>query len=183
MNGFAGFGLGAMMLAAVAGSGHLTNAAGNRPDMDGQKFSVTTEKDAVTREKNGSAAYKTDGKNRMTQTENDSKHPKTDIEWWSYDEYAQWIKEEKKRLTSLIGTGDGWYDAEGKLHKWTEESVKEQIAGYEKTLKDIKNGMLYSKDNGDGVTYSMTVPDKNKLGVDFSIEIIEENGESINLGK
>ena len=70
--------------------------------------------------------------------------------WWTYEEYAAWLEQEKKDLQSLVGTGamawtsgDGWFE-------WTQEKVDETIAMYEKTLKDIEDGMLYAE-AGDGV--------------------------------
>lgn len=78
------------------------------------------------------------------------------IHWWTYDEYATWLEQEKKDLQALVGTGaaawtrqDGWFE-------WTQEKVDETIAMYEKTLKDIENGMLYAED-GDTVFMS-TMP-------------------------
>ena len=70
----------------------------------------------------------------------------------------QWIATQKEGLEALIGTGDGWYDGQGVFHEWTQESVDATIAEYQETLESIKNGTLYSKDNGEGDTYSMIPP-------------------------
>lgn len=65
------------------------------------------------------------------------------VEWWTYDEYKDWLEQEKKNLADIIGsrgyTSDkGWF-------VWDQEMVDETIAMYEQTLEHIKNGGLYSK--------------------------------------
>ena len=65
------------------------------------------------------------------------------------------MNKQKKEMESLIGTGDGWYDGQGIFHEFTQESVDAMIDSYKETLESIKNGVLYSKDNCDGDTYSM----------------------------
>lgn len=71
------------------------------------------------------------------------------VEWWTAEDYAVWLEEEKQALQSIIGergyTGDeGWF-------VWDQKRVDETIALYESILEDIKNGALYSK----------TITDKN----------------------
>lgn len=71
------------------------------------------------------------------------------VEWWTAQDYAAWLEEEKQALQSIIGergyTGtDGWFT-------WDQKKVDEAIALYEGILEDIKNGALYSK----------TITDKN----------------------
>ena len=65
------------------------------------------------------------------------------VEWWTYEEYKEWLEQEKIELADIIGargyTSDrGWF-------VWDQAMVDETIALYEKTLEDIKNGALYSK--------------------------------------
>ncbi|MCM1334847.1 MAG: hypothetical protein NC237_07315 [Eubacterium sp.] len=74
-----------------------------------------------------------------------------ETKWWTAAEFEEWIAEQKKEMEALIGTGSGWYDGEGVFHLFTEESMESALALYEETLADIKNGVLYSKDLGDGV--------------------------------
>lgn len=69
--------------------------------------------------------------------------PPHTIEWWTADEYSEWLENEKKELEAAIGTrawtqSDGWF-------LWTREKVDETIAMYEQTLKDIQDGLLISK--------------------------------------
>lgn len=66
-----------------------------------------------------------------------------EVEWWTYEEYKDWLEQEKKNLAGIIGsrgyTGDkGWF-------VWDQAMVDETIAMYEQTLEHIKNGGLYSK--------------------------------------
>lgn len=65
------------------------------------------------------------------------------IEWWTADDYAVWLQEEKQALQSVIGEraytgGEGWF-------VWDQKRVDEAIALYEGILEDIRNGALYSK--------------------------------------
>lgn len=71
------------------------------------------------------------------------------VEWWTAEDYAAWLEEEKQALQSIIGErcytgGEGWFT-------WDQKRVDETIALYESILEDIKNGALYSK----------TITDKN----------------------
>lgn len=66
-----------------------------------------------------------------------------EVEWWTADEFAAWLEQEKKDLQSLIGerayTGsDGWF-------VWDQARIDEAIALYEKMLSEIEQGALYSK--------------------------------------
>lgn len=71
------------------------------------------------------------------------------VEWWTAEDYAVWLEEEKQVLQSIIGergytSGEGWFT-------WDQKRVDEAIALYESILENIKNGALYSK----------TITDKN----------------------
>ena len=65
------------------------------------------------------------------------------VEWWTYDEYKEWLEKEKVQLQDMIGEW-GWTSGRGEF-VWTQEIVDEAIAMYENVLENIKNGMLYSK--------------------------------------
>ena len=65
------------------------------------------------------------------------------VEWWTAEDYAAWLEEEKQALQSIIGErcytgGEGWFT-------WDQKRVDETVALYESILEDIKNGALYSK--------------------------------------
>lgn len=71
-----------------------------------------------------------------------------DVEWWTYEEYKNWLETQKKELPRMVGQKGR---ANGEQVVWTQEMVDEAIASYEKTLEEIKDGMLHSKTvNGSG---------------------------------
>lgn len=77
------------------------------------------------------------------------------VEWWTAEEYAAWLENEKQALQSIIGSrswtsGAGWFT-------WTQEMVDETIAEYEEVLAMIKEGYLVSKTvDGDENTMLMS---------------------------
>lgn len=80
------------------------------------------------------------------------------VEWWTADEYAVWLENEKKMLQSAIGS-QGWTNSKG-WFTWDEEMVNETIAQYEGTLELIKSGTKISKPAADGDTmYFSFLPD------------------------
>ena len=50
-----------------------------------------------------------------------------------------------------------------------------------KALESIKNGVLYSKDSGDGDTYSM-IPPTDDVVSDYSVDITKDNGQKVHIG-
>ena len=91
------------------------------------------------------------------------------------------MNEQKKEMESLIGTGDGWYDGQGIFHEFTQESVDAMMDSYKETLESIKKGVLYSKDSGDGDTYSMIPPNEDVVS-DYSVDITTDNGQTVHIG-
>lgn len=95
---------------------------------------------------NGEIHYVLDDGNTtrtLSAEEFEQQYPSPVIEWWTYDEYKNWMDNEKETLQSIIGQ-KGWTSAHGEF-VWTQEMVDETIAEYEKVLQDIKDGMMYSK--------------------------------------
>lgn len=90
----------------------------------------------------------------LTDAEFEARFPTPDVVWWTYDEYKAWLDNEKVELQSLLGQTDGDYT-------WTQQKIDETIALYESILKDIQNGVLYSKtvDGSDDVMLSMNPAD------------------------
>ncbi|MDE6627667.1 MAG: hypothetical protein K2K56_15065 [Lachnospiraceae bacterium] len=121
----------------------------------------------------------TDGETWLSQSDYEKNVPQ--VEWWTAEEYEKWILEEKKEMESLIGSNDGWYDGQGTFHKWTQENVDAIIAEYYQTLEDIKNGTLYSKEDGDGASYAM-IPPSDDVECSYGVDVVRENGKSIHLG-
>ena len=60
-------------------------------------------------------------------------------------------------------------------------SIDATIAEYQETLESIKNGTLYSKDNGEGDTYSMIPPTEDVVS-EYGVNVTKENGESVHIG-
>ena len=90
----------------------------------------------------------------LTDAEFEAHFPTPDVVWWTYDEYKAWLDNEKVELQSLLGQTSGDYT-------WTQQKIDETIALYESILKDIQNGVLYSKtvDGSDDVMLSMNPSD------------------------
>lgn len=115
----------------------------------------------------------------LTEEEYEQRFPTPDVEWWTYEEYAAWLENEKKELQSLIGE-KAWTGGRGDF-VWTQEIVDETIAVYEKILQDIKNGLQVSRsvDGNDDVMLSYNPADV-ELGTSermFELSILLSNGE------
>ena len=100
----------------------------------------------------------------------------TDVEWWTAEEYAKWLDEEKEVLQSMIGEkaytgGDGWF-------VWTQEKVDETIALYEDNLQKIKDGMKLSKSSDDAVGITMAYSPENIEYAKQEAETVTENKDS-----
>lgn len=121
----------------------------------------------------------TDGENWVSQSDYKINNSDSQVEWWTATEYENWIAEQEKEMMALIGTGKGWYDGQGIFHEFTPESVDAVIAEYQEILKDIKNGMMYSKSTDDGDSFFMIPPSEDVVS-DYSNTIMEGNGESAN---
>ena len=122
-----------------------------------------------------------DGKNWVDEADYEKNNTVPDVQWWTADEYEAWMNEQKKEMESLIGTGDGWYDGEGVFHEFTQESVAAMMDSYKGTLESIKKGVLYSKDNGDGDTYSMIPPTEDVVS-SYSVDVTKDNGKTVHIG-
>lgn len=122
-----------------------------------------------------------DGKNWVDEADYEKNNTVPDVQWWTADEYEAWMNEQKKEVESLIGTGDGWYDGEGVFHEFTQESVAAMMDSYKGTLESIKKGVLYSKDNGDGDTYSMIPPTEDVVS-SYSVDVTKDNGKTVHIG-
>ena len=100
----------------------------------------------------------------------------SDVEWWTAEEYAKWLDEEKEVLQSMIGEkaytgGDGWF-------VWTQEKVDETIALYEDNLQKIKDGMKLSKSADDVVGVTMAYSPENIEYAKQEAETVTENKDS-----
>ena len=100
----------------------------------------------------------------------------SDVEWWTAEEYAKWLDEEKEVLQSMIGEkaytgGDGWF-------VWTQEKGDETIALYEDNLQKIKDGMKLSKSSDDAVGITMAYSPENIEYAKQEAETVTENKDS-----
>ena len=100
----------------------------------------------------------------------------SDVEWWTAEEYAKWLDEEKEVLQSMIGEkaytgGDGWF-------VWTQEKVDETIALYEDNLQKIKDRMKLSKSSDDAVGITMAYSPENIEYAKQEAETVTENKDS-----
>ena len=55
------------------------------------------------------------------------------------------------------------------------------ISDYKETLESIKKGVLYSKDDGDGDTYSMIPPTEDVVS-SYSVDVTKDNGKTVHIG-
>lgn len=86
-------------------------------------------------------------------------------EWWTYEEYAEWLEQEKVCLQGMLGE-TAWTQGRGEF-VWTQKMVDETIATYEAILEQIKNGTRISK----------TVSGSGENFEDFVISYVPENVE------
>ena len=123
----------------------------------------------------------TDGKNWISEADYEKSNAAPDVQWWTAEEYEAWMNEQKNEMEALIGTGVGWYDGQGVFHEFTQESVNAMMNDYKETLENIKKGVLYSKDSGDGDTYSMIPPTEDVVSY-YSVDITTDNGQTVHIG-
>ena len=72
-----------------------------------------------------------------------------DIRWWTAEEYAAWMEEQRSALARSVGAQTS--SGSSGLLDWTEEGTGAVMAAYEQTLAAIQDGMLLSRNvNGDG---------------------------------
>lgn len=96
--------------------------------------------------KDGKTYYSFDGGKTfeaMTDEEFERRFPTPNVEWWTYEEYAAWLEQEKVNLQAMLGE-TGFTGGRGEF-VWTQEIIDETIAMYEGILQEIKEGMMYSK--------------------------------------
>ena len=79
----------------------------------------------------------------MTDEEFERRFPTPNVEWWTYEEYAAWLEQEKVNLQAMLGE-TGATGGRGEF-VWTQEIIDETIAMYEGILQEIKEGIMYSK--------------------------------------
>lgn len=92
-----------------------------------------------------------------------------EIEWWTYDEFKEWLENEKKELQKCLGSSFRT-PSRGEV-VWTQQEIDNTIAMYEDMLENIKNGALYFKDlDGDMILCSGTANGEYDSAVSMAAE-------------
>lgn len=169
-----------LSIAGVTYASYASALASDTPKVSTYETVNTSGKDILYQDTDG-GQISVDGKNWVDEADYEKNNTVPDVQWWTADEYEAWMNEQKKEMESLIGTGDGWYDGEGVFHEFTQESVAAMMDSYKGTLESIKKGVLYSKDNGDGDTYSM-IPPTEDIVSSYSIDVTKDNGKTVHIG-
>ena len=169
-----------LSIAGVTYASYASALALDTPKVSTYETVNTSSADILYQDTDG-GQISVDGKNWVTEADYEKNNAAPDVQWWTADEYEAWMNEQKKEMESLIGTGDGWYDGEGVFHEFTQESVAAMMYSYKGTLESIKKGVLYSKDNGDGDTYSMIPPTEDVVS-SYSVDITKDNGKTVHIG-
>ena len=129
--------LAACLVVACTIGAFATSAA--EPDLE-----TVTESDVIATDgTDGAYRYSDDGgKTFMSEQELmdkygfDSVHWTDDIEWWTYDEFKEWLEEEKKNLQACLGSTFKT-PSRGEV-VWTQQEIDDTIAMYEDVLENIK---------------------------------------------
>ena len=165
---------------SVAGFTYASALASDTPKVSAFETENTSGVDILYQDTDG-GQISTDGENWIAEADYEKNNAAPNVKWWTADEYEAWMNEQQKEMESLIGTGDGWYDGQGVFHELTQESVDAMMSSYRETLESIKNGVLYSKDSGDGDTYSMIPPTEDVVSV-YSVDITTNDGQKVHIG-
>lgn len=125
-------------------------APSSREDLDRKLNAETTADEGTLMSyvdpKDGKTYYSFDGGKTfepLTDEEFERRFPAPNVEWWTYEEYAAWLEQEKVNLQSMLGE-TGSTGGRGEF-VWTQEIIDETIAMYEGILQEIKEGIMYSK--------------------------------------
>lgn len=164
----------------VAGFTYASALASDTPKVSASETENTSGIDILYQDTDG-GQISTDGENWIAEADYARNNAAPNVQWWTANEYEAWMNEQQKEMESLIGTGDGWYDGQGVFHEFTQESVNAMMSNYKETLESIKNGVLYSKDSGDGDTYSMIPPTEDVVS-DYSVDITTNDGQKVHIG-
>lgn len=165
---------------SVAGFTYASALASDTPKVSAFETENTSGVDILYQDTDGGQII-TDGKNWIAEADYEKNNAAPNVQWWTADEYEAWMNEQQNEMESLIGTGDGWYDGQGVFHELTQESVDAMMSSYRETLESIKNGVLYSKDSGDGDTYSMIPPTEDVVS-DYSVDITTDDSQKVHIG-
>lgn len=109
----------------------------------------------------------------MEESEYLKKYPMPEVEWWTYEEYKEWLDNEKKELQSMLGSTGS---INGEEFTWTQEKIDEAIAMYEEILQEIKDGVKYSKtvnEEGDPLlSEAQAAPSGTETAVEMAMDSV-----------
>ena len=109
----------------------------------------------------------------MEESEYLKKYPMPEVEWWTYEEYKEWLDNEKKELQSMLGSTGS---INGEKFTWTQEKIDEAIAMYEEILQEIKDGVKYSKtvnEEGDPLlSEAQSAPSDTETSVEMAMDSV-----------
>jgi hypothetical protein len=103
----------------------------------------------------------------VSQPDNDF-NDSEEIEWWTAEEYEQWMEEQKQEDQSIIGNlcwnpTEGWFT-------WDQAHVDEAVASMEQVLEEIRDGKKVSKPTQDGDTAIQFSSDETATKTVYGIE-------------
>ena len=159
-------GLGAVSPLHGGTEAHALNAPVANSAQQKTVASVTDNSDGVMSYKDKASGKnfvsEDNGATWVSEEDYESSHPTINYDWWTYDEYKEWLELEKKNLQEMADEHTMVETSESRF-EWTQEMTDQYIAEYEQTLEDIKNGLLVSKSvNGDDEC--MTTFNPNRVG-------------------
>ena len=109
----------------------------------------------------------------MEESEYLKKYPMPEVDWWTYEEYKEWLDNEKKELQSMLGSTGS---INGEKFTWTQEKIDEAIAMYEEILQEIKDGVKYSKtvnEEGDPLlSEAQAAPSDTETSVEMAMDSV-----------
>ena len=138
------------------------NASAKIDNKNSEYIESTIAKDVMLayNDEDGNIYYSADGgETFFNEKEFNEKYPSPEVEWWTYEEYKEWLDNERIQLQSMLGE-KAWTGGRGEF-VWTQEMIDETIASYEEILQKIENGVKVSKTvDGSGEIQIATYDDK-----------------------
>lgn len=178
--------LSAIVIIGVAGFFATSASASSKTgDKNNEYIENTISEDVMLSysDENGDVYYSANGgKTFFDETEFNEKYPSLEVEWWTYEEYKDWLEHEKVQLQSMLG--ETAYNGGRGEFVWTQEIIDETIAQYEETLQEIKNGIKISKMVNGSDEIQLAYYDDNKAVMQAveGIVIVLDNGDTVNFG-
>ena len=137
----------AIVIIGVTGTFATSANASDKIDNKNSEYIESTIAEDVMlayNDEDGNIYYSADGgETFFNEKEFDEKYPSPEVEWWTYEEYKEWLDNERIQLQSMLGE-KAWTGGRGEF-VWTQEMIDETIASYEEILQKIENGVKVSK--------------------------------------